>query len=193
VTVEIARLPRKTLKAQTKLYRIHRLDRGPWFFDDSPLGRFNPVGAPGRGACYWAEDPLGAWVESFRTAIILGTEDVECRRLSTITLTDKIVVRDLSARRALAAGVTGAITSGADYTASQQLAGALQGLSPGIRWRTRHDLGQKLIAVAVFGPAGPASRATLAGLPKADTRGIPAELVTRAGRAFGYEVLPTPR
>ena len=56
--IDVARLPRQTLEAGTPLYRVHRAHLGPWYFDDSPLGRFNPTGVPGRGTCYWAAAPL---------------------------------------------------------------------------------------------------------------------------------------
>jgi len=190
--LDVARLPRKTLRAGTKLYRIHRAHLGPWFFASSDQGRFNPTGTPRRGACYWAEKPLGAWIESFRTVMTWTRDDVAARALSTVTLTDDLVVRDLTVARALAAGVTVAITGGSDYGPPQALADALQGASDGIRYRVSHDLGAKHIAVAWFGDAGPASGAALAGLPAARTTEIPDEVIDEAQRRFGYVVLPTP-
>ena len=187
MTVDVARLPRKTLKAGTRLYRIHRSVRDPWFFDGSGAGRFDPAGTAGRGACYWAEDPLGAWVEVFRTRMVLTTRDVADRSLSVATLEHEVVVRDLASRRALRAGVTLALTAGADYGASHALADALQHSAPAVRWRLRHDLAAKLIGVAWFGAEG-------LGSPPAPTRSgdLPDELVATAHRRFGYEVLPEP-
>jgi RES domain len=190
--VDAGRLPRKTLKAGTPLYRIHRAVHGPWFFDDGPLGRFNPTGSPGRGACYFAEQPLGAWVESFRTTMVLAEADVAARALTAVTLDRDVVVRDLTVRRALKAGVTTALTAGGDYRDSQALADALQGRADGVRWRVRHDLAQQLKGIAWFGPAGPADDALRTTLPPAVTEPIPRDLVADAERRFGYSVLPTP-
>jgi hypothetical protein len=192
VTIDIARLPRKTLKAGTQLYRIHRADKGAWFFSDSANGRFNPTGSPGRGACYWAERPLGAWVEAFRTTLTLTRDDIAARALSTIRLTSDLVVRDLTVKRALAAGVTAAVSAGGDYTPPQQLADALQRLHDGVRYRARHDLSQQLIAIAWFGNAGPVPDPANVNLPRAIPEDIPDELVDEACRLFGYRVLPSP-
>lgn len=192
MTVDVARLPGKTLRAGTLLYRIHRADSRPWLFDDSGNGRFDPTGTPGRGACYWAEDPLGAWVEVFRTRMLLAEGELGARALSVATLHDDLVVRDLTVRRALHAGVTAALTSGGDYTDAHALADALQGQQPAVRWRLRYDLRQKLIGIAWFGDVGPATRAALGKLPGTETRDVPDDLADRACRIFGYAVLPDP-
>lgn len=191
--LDIARLPRRTLRAGTKLYRIHRAHHGPWFLASSAQGRFNPTGTPGRGACCWAEKPLGAWIESFRTVMTWTRDDVAARAFSTVTLTDALVVRDLTVARALAAGVTVAITGGSEYGPPRALADALQGVSDGIRYRVAHDPGAKHVGVAWFGDAGPASAGALAALPGASTTGIPDDVIDDAQRRFGYLVLPTPR
>ncbi len=192
MTVDVAKLPAKTLRAGTVLYRIHRAGLGPWFFDGSGRGRLDPTGSPGRGACYWAQEPLGAWVEVFRTRMLLAESELRARSLSTATLEHDLAVCDLTVKGALRAGVTAALTAGADYTDGQALADALQGRGRAVRWRLRHDLSQKLIAVAWFGPAGPASGAALADLPPTKTEYISDDLVERACQAFGYTVLPDP-
>ena len=190
--VDAGRLPRRTLRAGTRLFRIHRAQRGPWYFDASPHGRFNPTGTPGRGAGYWAERPLGAWVESFRTVMTWTEDDVAARALSTVTLAEDLVVRDLTVKRALEAGVTVAVTGGADYARAQALADALQGVAPGVRYRVSHDLSARLKAVAWFGAAGPADAEALAALPAPETSPIASELIEEASREFGYRVLPGP-
>lgn len=193
MTIDIRRLPRRTVKAGAQLYRIHRAVHGPWFFDGSGDGRFDPVNSAGRGACYWSESPLGAWVEVFRTRMLLGPDDLTERRLSIATLASDQVVRDLASRRALAAGVTTALTAGADYGPSHALSEDLQGVAAGVRWRVRHDLAQELTGIAWFGPAGSANPSTLASLPPTETNDVPEHLVAEARRLFGYEVLPLPR
>jgi len=187
--IDVRRLPRRTLRAGTVLYRIHRAHLEPWFFDSSPHGRFNPTGTPGRGTCYWAQQPLAAWVESFRTVMTLTPGDVATRALSTIALDADLAVRDLTVKRALAAGVTVAITGGGDYTRPQSLADALQGISDGLRYRVGHDPSGKLMAIAWFGDAGAAAGA---GLPAATTTEIPDALIDEARRLFRYLVVPPP-
>lgn len=190
--VDVAKLPRKTLRAGTALYRIHQSHLGPWFFASSDAGRFNPTGVSGRGACYWAEKQVGAWVESFRTVMTWTTGDLAKRSISAIELTEDLVVRDLTVKRALNAGVTVAMTGGSDYSAAQELAGRLQDVSDGVRYRVSHDLSAKLVGIAWFGDAGAAEGRQLAELPAADTADIRPELIEEASRLFGYKVLPTP-
>ena len=185
-----ARLPRRTLRAGTSLYRIHRAVNDAWLFS-SGAGRFDPVGVAGRGASYWADDALGAWVETFRTRMLLPEREIDERRLSVATLKEDVVVCDLTVRRALAAGVTVALTAGGDYSAAQALADGLQGEYPAVRWRLRHDLRQRMIGIAWFGDVEPGA-STRAVLPPTDTSEIPEDLVSDACRLFGYEVLPNP-
>ena len=202
------------MKAGTQLYRIHRSSNGPWYFDGSGDGRLDPAGTPGRGACYWAEDPLGAWVEVFRTRMILTPDDVSERRLTELTLDADKRLPDLTTRQALRAGVTAAVTAGADYTDSLALADSLQGVrgwsgrreepgasrlpdqpqgvQEGIRWRLRHDREQVLIGVALFGDEGAATRRRRKHLPPSRTRPIPISLVNRAANGYCYEVLVPP-
>lgn len=190
--IEVARLPRIKLQAGTQLYRIHRRSYGPWYFDGSGDGRFDPAGTPGRGCCYWAEDPLGAWVEVFRTRMVLTPDDLSERRLTGLTLVADMRLPDLTNRRALRAGVTAAVTAGADYTESHALADAIQGVDVGIRWRLRHDLKQLLVGVALFDDEGPATRRSRKHLPPTRTKPIPVSLVKAATAAFGYELLAPP-
>jgi hypothetical protein len=101
VTINVARLPRLELAAGTHLYRIHPAGLGPWRFAGDKLGRFNPVAATTMGASYWAEDPLGAWVEKFRTRMDLAEAEAEVQlqvvsvvrsRRRSRSLTSRIVV-----------------------------------------------------------------------------------------------------
>ena len=75
-------------------------------------GRFDPIGAHARGACYWAEDPLGAWVKVFRTVMTIVEDDLARYALSVLTIDEPIEVADLSDRRGLAAGATAAVGAG---------------------------------------------------------------------------------
>lgn len=190
MTIDIGRLPRRSLRAGTTLHRVHRL--APWYFDASPDARFNPIHAAGRGACYWAEKPLGAFIEAFRTMRVVAEADVQARRLSTITLEADLTVVNLTVKKALSGGITAAIASGADYSAAQRLASDLQGQCDGVRYRARHDLSQQLICVALFGPQGDLMTDPDSGLPAPQTTAIPGAVLDDATRLFGYSILPTP-
>ncbi len=183
------RLPHRTLPAGTELFRIHRTAQGPWFFDASGSGRFDPVAATGRGASYWALDPLGAWIEVFRARMLLTDEDISDRRLTVATLEHPLVVVDLAVARALKSGITAAMTGGADYTAAQQLASQLQETERGVRWRLRHDVRGKSLGLVLFGPAGSLAPP---GLDTAKPAALSPELVKHATSVFGYEILPDP-
>lgn len=187
MTIDATALPRHQIQAGTQLYRIHRWSNGPWFFSGDGLGRFDPTGIDGFGACYLTEDPLGAWVESFRTTMTLLEDDVRLRAITTMVVSEPIEVVDLAHRRALAAGVTAAVTAGADYGESHALAGRMQPNAMGVRWRVRHDLAQDLVGVALFGPRGPQSDDYFA---ETSTEPIGRELIREAEEAFGYRVMP---
>ena len=183
------KLPERRLGAGTKLYRLYRQTTGtPWHFASGGEGRFDPTGASGVGICYWAEDPLGAWVEVYRTKTILTQAEVDERRLATLTIAEETTVIDLTLRKGLAAGVTATLATGSDYSDSQALATSVAPRVDGIRWRARHDLAQKLISVGLFGPEGPRPGHDPA--PRGEP--IPLSLVKDAESAFGYIVLPRP-
>jgi hypothetical protein len=188
VTIDLGRLPTRTLKAGTKLYRVHR--KPPWFFDPSDEGRFNPIHVPGRGACCWGEKPIGAFIEAFRTTRTIAESDIASRSVSTIELTRPLLVANLTVKKALAAGVTAALTSGANYDEAHQFASDIQSAFEGVRYRARHDLSQQLISIAWFGPAG--DQNANPDLPTPETAPLPDELVDEARSLFGYAVLPSP-
>lgn len=188
MTVEIAKLPIRELKPADLLYRVHRQEHGPWYFSGGGKGRFDPT-VTGRGACYLATAQLGAWVEAFRTVMTIEEADISSRRLTRVDLDRPIFLADLTTRPALKAGVTAALTSGADYGPCQQLADQLQGKLDGILWRVRHDLEQQLLGVAWFGPEGGQESRDW---PPATTEPIGADLIREAEGEFGYKVRPLP-
>jgi len=195
VTVAPGALPRNELPELTRLYRIHRAENGTWFFDTSPDGRFNPTATAGRGACYWSTTPLGAFVESYRTPTTIAREDIDARRIATISLLAPLTVADLTQRSALSAGVTAALTSGGDYQPAQTLADTLQGQTDGILYHASHDLAGQLTSVALFGPAGAPDEQTIAslGLPEPEVAELDPQLLADAEEAFGYRIIPMPQ
>jgi len=183
--------PALTWKTGRALWRIHRAATGFWWFSADGTGRFDPVDAEGLGACYLAQEPLGAFVEVFRTRLELDEDDVDARRLARVELDRDLRLADVTSRRALRFGITAAVGAGGDYDASQVFAsGAAAAGYDGVRWWVRHDPAQRLVGVALFGPAG----ALLPGAspPPAVSHKLDTRLLEEARRKFGYRVLPRP-
>lgn len=187
----LARFPRRTLRGDAGLYRIHRRQREAWWFSTEGTGRFDPLGT-GLGACYLAERPLGAWVEVFRLEIELAEMPVSERALARVRLERDVRLADLTSRRALEFGVTASLGASEDYSESQEFAArAAEAGFGGIRYLVRHDPAQKLYGIALFGePGRPAAGDPL--WPAVEDEPISDELIEQARRAFGYRILPTP-
>ena len=80
---DFTHFPRWTLPTTRALYRIHRRDHDPWFFDNAPTGRFNLSGA--FGTCYLALAPEGAFLETLgRQGRLIDPAEVASRALSTL-------------------------------------------------------------------------------------------------------------
>lgn len=186
----LARFPRWTLRSDRELHRIHRATNRPWWFSGDAGGRFDPVGT-GLGACYLAERPLAAWVEVFRKSIMIADTDIENRRLVSVAVGRTLVLADVASRRALAFGVTAALSSGIDYAASQDFSNRAAGAGfDGVRYLVRHDPAQKLYGVALFGTPG--APGPSGAWPDGRSIPIPSELVDNARRSFGCRVMPGP-
>jgi RES domain len=189
--VTLEGFPRRTLRGDRSIHRVHRSATSPWWFSSDGSGRFDPVGS-GKGACYLAELPLSAWIEVFRKRMLLTTAEVTERSLFSVELARDLRLADLTSRRALEFGVTASLGANEEYDASQAFAlRAVEAGFAGVRYLVRHDPAQRLYGVALFADAGapdPADRRWPAG----DDRELPGELVAEAGRTFGYRVLPPP-
>ena len=184
------RFPQRTLRADRIIHRIHRTDRGCWWFSSDGSGRFDPIGT-GMGACYLAERPLGAWIEVFRKRILIAESELAGRSLTSVALGRPIRLADLTSRGALRFGVTATIGGGSDYGPSHAFAArAVADGFAGVRYLARHEPAQDLYGVALFAPAG----APEPGDPDwpEGPGPIPDALVDEARRRFGYRVLPTP-
>lgn len=188
--MRLQRFPRRTLRGDTELYRIHRRGRYPWSFSADGAGRFDPVGT-GLGACYLAERPLGAWIEVFRRETQLSEIAVSERTMVTVRLGRDLRLADITSRRALQFGVTASLEANEEYTDSLRFAvEALEHGFAGIRYWLRHDPAQRLYGVALFGgPQQP--RPGDDRWPDGTDVGIPDTLLADA-RVFGYRILPPP-
>ena len=182
--------PRRTLRGDATVYRIHKSAKSPWWFSSTGDGRFDPVGT-GMGACYLAETQLGAWIEVFRKNTLLAETEIAQRSLLAVTLKRDLRLADITSRRALSFGVTAALGANEQYEQSHAFAvRALEDGFAGIRYFIRHDPAQKRYGLALFAPAGapdPAERRW-----PTDSVAIPDTLIREAKRVFGYRVLPTP-
>lgn len=182
--------PRRTLRGEKTICRIHKSIRTPWWFSSTGSGRFDPMGT-GMGACYLAEVPLGAWVEVFRKRLLLAEAEIANRSLLIVALKRNLRLADITARRALSFGVTASLGAGEEHEDSQTFAAqALEDGFDGVRYFVRHDPAQKLYGVALFAQARTPEPAD----PQwpSDSGAIPDALVRDAERVFGYRVLPTP-
>jgi hypothetical protein len=190
--VNLDGFPPFTVTSGTELHRIHRAKNAPWWFSSDGSGRFDPVDVPGLGACYMAERDLGAWVEVFRSALVIAERDARARRLCSPALMRDVILADVTTRGALGFGITASLGAGEDYGASQEFAAAAadEGFG-GIRYFVRHDPSQSLVGVALFGPAGAAARHDREWPAEPDIE-IPQELIEAAADAFGYRVVPAP-
>jgi hypothetical protein len=107
---DLAGFPARDVPAGYPLFRIHRRGRAPWCFSHDRSGRFDL--SPPRGTCYLAEEPLGAFVEVFRTTALVS--EVRARRLSVLRLDRPLVLANCTSRRVRAFDVTAAIHAGQD-------------------------------------------------------------------------------
>jgi hypothetical protein len=155
---DLREFPKYDLSTTQPLYRIHRVERSPWWFSNSGEMRFD-LPAP-RGTCYLAEQESGAFIEVFQEWIdsIVPRAEVEARAISTLTVPTSMILADCTGPASLSFGVTGEIHSIADRTRTQAWAAAFDRAEyAGIRYFTRHDPSQQHVAVALFGQDGVAS------------------------------------
>jgi hypothetical protein len=191
--VNLDGFPRRTLRADHLIHRVHRTARGCWWFSSDPNGgRFDPVGT-GMGACYFAETPLGAFIEVFRKTLLIAEADVTERSLSTVAMGRSLRLANLTSRRALGFGVTASLGASEDYRPSRAFAAdAVTAGFDGVRYLARHDPSQRLYSVALFAPAGGVDPTDPDWPQPQQTQAIPQALIEDANRRFHYRVLPAP-
>jgi hypothetical protein len=182
---DLTRFPAFGVDRRRSLYRIHRSGVGPWWFSGDGSGRFDL--RDGRGSCYLAVTPVGAFIEVFRVATVIPEAEVEVRSLSSVVPSTRARLADCTVSAARKFGITGAIHTQPDYTAPQAWAEAFAAAGfDGIRYRVSHDPAQRELGVVLFGDAGEQS------LPVRRTEPIPANVIEAARQRFGLIVAPTP-
>jgi len=150
---DLSRFPAFGVDRRRSLYRIHRTDAGPWWFSGDGSGRFDL--RDGRGSCYLAVTPVGAFIEVFRVATVIPEADVEARSLSSLVPPTRARLADCTVSAARKFGITGAIHTQPDYTVPQIWAKAFAAAGfGGIRYRVSHDPAQRELGAVLFGDAG---------------------------------------
>ena len=182
---ELSRFPSFDVDRRRSLYRIHRNDVGPWWFSGDGSGRFDL--RDGRGSCYLAVTPLGAFIEVFRVATVIPEAEVDARSLSSLVPPTRTRLADCTVSAARKFGITGAIHTQPDYTVPQAWAEAFATVGfGGIRYRLSHDPAQRELGIVLFGAAGEQS------LSVRRTEPVPASVIEAARQRFGLVVAPAP-
>ena len=133
---------------------------------------------------------MGCFLEVFRDWTMVPEQEIETRRLTELPITTPLRVADCTAGRAREFGITAEVHSTPDYRVTQAWAEALQKAGfAGVRYFLRHDPGQTLVGVGLFGPAGERRRPSD---KEAHSRPIPKQAIEEAGYRFGILVMPTP-
>lgn len=170
------------------LYRVHQQIHKPWHFASDGLGRFD-LGLPA-GTCYWATEPLGAFMEVFRDVAMVSEEAVMQRAISRHELTENLRLADCTSARARRFGLTAAIHAADEYEKTQAWAAAwAEHGFDGVLYYASHDPSLELCGVAIFGPRG-ASEPSEAGPPYGSP--IPWSICDEAEERFDVRVRPTP-
>jgi hypothetical protein len=131
-------------------------------------------------------EPLGCFVEVFRSTLLVPSAEIEVRRISQLEVPEARLA-DVASRRCRRFGLTAEVHSSPDYSFTQVWAAALwQAGFDGIYYLLRHDPSQRLAGVALFGTTGAQPGTILS------TEPIGAAIVKRAERSFGIRTLPVP-
>jgi hypothetical protein len=168
------------------LHRIHRRDKGPWWFSHDGSGRFD-LCSPTNGTCYLALDDLGAFIEVFRRPKIISPKEIADRLHLEAILAGRppLQLANTTTRAAHPFGVTAAIGASQEYPKTQEWAEAFWGHGfDGVLYRVSHDPEQTLLGVALFGLAGDQSDRYPGG-----SHPLTDELLYRAQNEFHYEIV----
>lgn len=168
------------------LYRIHSARRHPWWFSQDGSGRFDLPASGPYGTCYWAREPLGCFLEVFRYSHLVPEQEIVARRIARVEMPG-LEVADCTSGLSRRFGLTGEIHSTPNYSITQAWARAFQEAGfDGIQYLLRHDPGQKLRGIALFGPAGSPP------WPIGSTEPIDTKILKEAEHLFGIQRLQVP-
>jgi hypothetical protein len=184
----LERFPSFELAAGARLWLVHDEGGFPWRCTNDGGGRFD-LAAPW-GTCHFAEEPLGALIESCcRTSPEVDEQAIASHRLSLLTTEAPLRLADCTSPLAFGWGLTAEIHSIPDYTGTQRWARAFHAAGfDGIRYLLRHDPSRSLAGVARFGREG-----VQEDWAEPETRRLDAALLTEAAQRLGVHVPPSYR
>jgi hypothetical protein len=186
---ELVNFPERVLPAGSEVHRIHRATFGAWYFNAEDTWRFNPCAISGLGACYLAERPVAALLETFKGVTVVDEQDVAGRLHFSAHLTAPIRLADCCAPAAREFGVNGEIHSTTDYGMTQSWAAAFATAGfAGIRYLCRADPAMSLVGYALFDVTGEAPRGRW---PTGHDRPIGDDILREAEK-YGLSVRPAP-
>lgn len=182
---DLGGFPTRRISTRRNLYRVHRSERGPWFFGSSGGGRFDL--RDGRGTCYLALDRRTAIREVVGAELhdqgVLPANFLAERMLSRLRPPAPWSVADLCHDTAADYGVTREIHTLTPYSVPQAWAAELDRLVDGLLYQTRFTTAAGPNGLAIFGAAGAVDW-------PADTAPIP---LTLAARSEGITIARQPR
>lgn len=184
----LADFPRLVLEPVTRLFRVAKADRRPWWFGSSLEGRFD-LPEPD-GTCYLALDPLSAVLEVIgpeREGGFVSAELLAGRRIYELHVDEDHDLADLASPAAAAFGVTLEIHALIPYDLPQAWARQLRAAGfEGVWYLLRHHP-SGADGIALFGPHGERTD-----WPVAAEEPIGAALQERLEQRHGIRVLPVP-
>lgn len=153
VQVETLReFPTMVINAGTEVWRVHRVENGPWWFHRG--GRFG-LDSP-RGTCYVATDPMTAISEALvRGNPIVQESILEAYCIRRLPIPRRILAANLKDRKAGRYKVTRNFGTEEPYDRTQEWARIFVELRlGGINYWPRHDLKDDTSSLAIFGSVG---------------------------------------
>ena len=176
---------------------VRRYDEGgqarqALFFSTLGLGRFDPPdgAAATYGSCYFAREPIAAYIERFGSYPVTLQDVIEARQLVDISPLRAVRLADVCNPVVLGQyGLTREICAVTDYDLPQRWAAALhQAGFDGVWYGPRHDPQGDLRAATLFGPPG-GREPDQVGLRIVNRRPIPHAVIVRAAQDFGLYVV----
>ena len=181
--------PTRRIAAETRMFRIHRADKHPAWFNTSGDWRFDPPAThrDAFGTCYVSLDPLASYVEVFGRFRAIPYAEVQHRSLSDLTANRGLDLGDVTVRTVIGDfGMSADVSVGVDYAKSQELAANLfEAGFDGVFYRIRHDPSLEFEGLAIFGEPG----VTPARFDQIKTSAIPGALVENGRSSFHINVL----
>jgi hypothetical protein len=178
--------PPLTLYPERVLYRVHRTANDPVYFCSDGTGRFDVTNVDGIGTCYVTPSPMGAYIETLGRLGAISESDIAERSMSELVLIRPLKLADLTNRQGLGSHrITGDISVGTDYAASQAVASELYAAGfDGVYYTARHDPAFQERSVAIFGGPGDTKLFATA------RNEIPDEVLRQGAIEFDLWILP---